>query len=399
MTPPTKLSLKIPMPRPEFFHSKRARPSRLLPTPEEVEHVQPLEEERCRPWTHEVTTQEAKEWIESMIRSSGRWDNHLSIIRIDCPYTMAELLELGRLPQPEGVRQCRRMVRAPVIYDEIGCFLWERLAEMERGPNFRVEDEEREAEYAREMRMRMTLANLDERFLPENQDHASGERAAELARESAPKTALPVLDERFHFNTPKYAPGERDRARQDSDPVSPTEVKQPQPQPQEKRRQQRSPGRRPHSPKACHFCGHDSICENTEALEEIRSEALQATRGRVVSHRPRKVQEKTQNPTTANTATATAAAAATTLPQGAQTRPAGLRNHSRRSSYASTLLWHRDYSSSICSSRATLPRNNSVTEKMVHVVGNLGKNVGSTLGHSLSHGYGYAGRQDRAGSV
>lgn len=381
MTPPTKLSLKIPLPLPEFLHHKRARPTRLASTPEEVEHVE-LEREECRASLEEPTTQEAKEWIESMIRTSGRWDNHLSIIRIDCPYTTAELLELGRLPQPEGVKVCRQMVRAPVIYDEIGCFVWEKLAEMERGPNFRVEDEEREAEYAREMRMKMTLANLDERFLFENPKYASDEKLAEFAREAGPKTALANLEDRFLFDTPKYASGDKDKARQDSDPVSPTEVQQ---QPHDDRRRKPPPAcRPPHSPKACHFCGHDSICESTEALEEIRSESLNATRGRLVSQKPRSAQDQGQNPVSR-------------VPHG-QTWPAGSHDHSRRSSFANTLLWHRDYASSLGCSRTSPPRSHSLT-KAAHVVGNLGKNVGSTLGHSLAYGYGHAGRRDRAGSA
>ncbi|ROW08406.1 hypothetical protein VMCG_03312 [Cytospora schulzeri] len=384
MTPPTKLNLKIPMPLPEFLHStcRRARPSRLLSTPEEVEHVEFGEDQYCSS-AQEATTQEAKEWIESMIRSSGRWDNHLSIIRIDCPHTTAELLELGRLPQPEGVKACRRMVRAPVIYDEIGCFLWEKLAEMERGPNFRMEDEEREAEYAREIRMKMTLANLDERFLFENPNYASEEKAAEIAWEMGPKTTtLSHLDERFLFDTPKYSSGDKDRTRQDSDPISPLEVRK---HPQDDCRK-RSPCRPPHSPKACHFCGHDSICENTDVLKDIRSESLNATRGHLAHHKP---QQKTQGQGQSQYS----------HPTPAQARPTGSTNHGRRSSYASTLIWHRDHAPSLCSSRKLLPRSNSLTGKVVHVVGNLGKNVGSTVGRSLSHGYGYAGRRERTGSA
>ncbi|KUI69301.1 hypothetical protein VM1G_05004 [Cytospora mali] len=352
MNAPIKLSLKIPKPIPEFFHTeffhgRRGRHSRLLPTPEEVEHVD-IEGQHCRASMREYTTQEAKEWIESMIRTSGRWDNHLSIIRIDCPHTTAELLELGRLPQPEGVRECRKMVRAPVIYDEIGFFLWEKLAEMERGPNFRMQDEEREAEYAREVRMRMTLANLDERFL---------------------------------FETPKYASsaaGEKARDRQDSESISPTEVRVP---PREEWRQ-RSQCRSSHSSQECHFCGHDSICASTEVFDDTRRESVIATRSRVGSCKSHESCEQSQVP----------------APTTTKVQPTSPDKHRRRSSQASSFLWQREYASSLGSSRA-LHRNGSFTDRVVHVVENLSKNVGTTLGHSLGHGYGYAGQRSRRGSV
>ncbi|KAK7747356.1 hypothetical protein SLS53_001610 [Cytospora paraplurivora] len=364
MAVPTKLSLKIPLSRPEFLHYKRGRHSRLASTPEEVENVE-LDGQQCRITTQEAATQMAKEWIESMIRSEGRWDNHLSIIRIDCPYTTAELLGLGRLAQQEGVKQCRKMVRAPVIYDEIGYFLWEKLAEMERGPNFREQDEEKAAEYAREMGARVTLANLDDRF---------------------------------RFDVPKG----KDRGRQDSDPISPTEVQHQQQRPRDENHQRQGPQRRPshhHNQASCHFCGTESICERVEVLEEIRNEALNATRGRVVSKKRQEPGEKAQpQPTTNPTPVAPMNTAITT-----HARPAG---PSRSSSHASTLLWQREYASSSMASSGTGPRSSSgprsstLSDKVVQAVGSLSRSVGSHLGHGLANGYGYGGsRRDRNGSV
>lgn len=349
MVTPAKLALKIPLPIPEFFHlhSRRGRQGRLPATPEEIGHVE-AEGQRCH-----TSPREAKEWLESMIRSSGRWDNHLSIIHIDCQYTTTELLELGRLPQKEGIIQCRKMVRAPVIFDEIGCFLWERLAEMEQGPNFRLEDEERAAEYMRDMRTKMTLANLDERF---------------------------------RFDIPKYAsPDGTGRGRKDSEPISPTHVRQQLPK--EDEWQEATPQRRPsHSPQAGYFCRCGGAYELSGVPDDIRNDSLNATRGRVVSSQKQRGTEYRDQKR----------GSMPTIP--VQTPPAGLHNPRRINSYTSTVLWQRDYASTADSSRSA-SRRGSITDKVAHVMEALGKSVGSMLGDSLSHGYGYAGPSVRTGSV
>lgn len=69
----------------------------------------------------------AQEFVADFVRE--RWGQHWHMIRIESDVTEAELRDLGRLPRDEGVRACCRLVRVPVIYEEIAIALWERLAE------------------------------------------------------------------------------------------------------------------------------------------------------------------------------------------------------------------------------------------------------------------------------
>ena len=72
---------------------------------------------------------DAQDFVRDFVRErwKARWDS----IRIECGLTMAELKALGRLPRSDGTQACCRLIRAPVIYEEIAITLWERLAEDE----------------------------------------------------------------------------------------------------------------------------------------------------------------------------------------------------------------------------------------------------------------------------
>lgn len=61
---------------------------------------------------------------------------------IQCDMTLCELRRVGRMQQTEGVRACRRLVRVPVLCDEVAYRLWTSLAAGEE------ETEEAEAEVA-----------------------------------------------------------------------------------------------------------------------------------------------------------------------------------------------------------------------------------------------------------
>ncbi|KAL1871628.1 hypothetical protein Daus18300_004628 [Diaporthe australafricana] len=347
----TKLNLKLPLPLPEFFLHKKSRLEPLPPTPEENEDAQ-LEDQELG-----EAAQDATEWIKSTIREQGRWEEHLSFIRIDCPHNMAELRQLGRLAKSEGTMQCRKMIRIPVLYDEIGCFLWERLAALERGPDFGKEDEKKAAEYARQVTSRAMLA-LDERF----------------CFDPPPSTAASSITKR------------KGRARQDSEPISPKHIQQAH--------AESSHQPRPSISYGCHFCHAQNTNEPPGIPEDIRADALSVTRGRVIDQ-----PSPSRGPQ--HQALSRAGRSISEVQQ-----PAAFFNHSRRTSYSGSVLWQRDPASSTRSSsrsssgsvRSRGSRDGSLAVRVGSVVGNLGRGVVTAIGGGLSHGYGYGGQADRNGS-
>lgn len=347
----TKINLKLALPLPEFFQHKKLRQERLPPTPEENEQAQ-LEDQELGD-----SVQDAIEWIKSTICEQGRWEEHLSFIRVDCPHNMAELRQLGRLSKAEGTTQCRKMIRIPVLYDEIGCFLWEKLAALERGPDFGKEDEEKAAEYAREVTSRAMLA-LDERF----------------RFDPPPSTAASSTAKR------------KGRARQDSEPISPKNMQHSQAESSHQTRRSTSYG--------CHFCHPQNTNEQLGIPEDIRADSVSATRGRVVDQPSHSRGSHHQAPSQASQS-----------PSETQERAAFF-NHSRRTSYSSSLLWQRDPAASTRSGsgssggsvRSRGSRDGSLAGRVGSVVGNLGRGVATAIGGGLSHGYGYGGRPDRSGS-
>lgn len=370
----TRLNLKLSLPRPEFFPHKKSQ--RLPPTPEEGEEFQ-FE-------AHEGgdSAEDATEWIKSIIREQGRWEEHLSLIRIDCPHTMAELRQLGRLSKSDGTRQCRKMIRIPVLYDEIGCFLWEKLAALERGPDFGREDEERAAEYARGVTYRTRVAALDERFrfdAPASTSASSGTTAR------------------------------RGRARQDSEPISPKHIQQAQAELSDVSGPITTQPLRPSTSHDCHFCPSRTTREHPTIPTEITADALSATRGRVVDQHPHPSRGSQMQTRLSRSASRSSSRTR---------RPSAFFNYSRSSSYSSTLLWRHDRqgstvscsagangrsasasaSSSSGSAHGQQSRDDSLSGRVGSVVGNLGKSVVVAIGGGLAHGYGYGGRADRSGS-
>lgn len=369
----TRHHLKLSLPRPEFFQHKKSQP--LPPTPEEGEEFQFEAPEGGD------SAEDATEWIENTIRERGRWEEHLSLIRIDCPHTMTELRQLGRLSKSEGTRQCRKMIRIPVLYDEIGCFLWEKLAALERGPDFGKEDEERAADYARDVTYRTRVAALDERF-----------------RFDAPASA----------SASSGATARKGRARQDSEPISPKHIQQAQAElsvsgPITTHQS------RPNTSHDCHFCPSRSTREHPFIPTEITADALGATRGRVVDQYP---------PQSRGSQMQTRLSRSASRSSSRTRRPSAFFNYSRSSSYSSTLHWRHDRQGSTASCCAGAngssasassgsgsgsaqdrqSRDGSLGGRVGSVVGNLGRGVVVAIGGGLAHGYGYGGRADRSGS-
>lgn len=368
----TRHHLKLSLPRPEFFHHKKSQP--LPPTPEESEEFHFEAQEGGE------SAEDATEWIKSTIREQGRWERHLSLIRIDCPHTMPELRQLGRLSKSEGTRQCRKMIRIPVLYDEIGCFLWEKLAALERGPDFGREDEERAAEYARGVTYR---------------------------------TRMMAMDERFCFDAPRATASggatRTGRARQDSEPISPKHIKQAQAETSRDARPTTTASfqSRTNASQNCHFCPPSTTSQHQTIPDDIAADALGATRGRVVN----------QHPAPSSGIQAQKRLSRSMSSSSSRTRrPSDFFNHSRSSSYTSTLLWRhgstasasagptKGRSASSSSGRSSgsaqggRSRDGSLGGRVGSVVGNLGRGVAVAIGGGLAHGYGYGGRADRSGS-
>lgn len=75
---------------------------------------------------HRESRLKAREFVAEFV--SERWGQHWNMISIVGGPTEAELLGFGRLPRNEGIRACCRLVRAPVIFEDIAVGLWERLS-------------------------------------------------------------------------------------------------------------------------------------------------------------------------------------------------------------------------------------------------------------------------------
>lgn len=369
----TRLNLKLSLPRPEFLHNHHKKSQRLPPTPEEGEEFHFEAQQEVEAQEGGDSAEDATEWIKNTIREQGRWEEHLSLIRVDCPHTMTELRRLGRLSKSEGTRQCRRMIRIPVLYDEIGCFLWEKLAALERGPDFGREDEERAAEYARGVSYRTMVAAVDERF-------------------------------RFDAPAGGGTAARTGRARQDSEPISPKHVRQAQAE--SSRPATANQSRNGPSSHDCHFCQCGNTNEHPAIPDDITAEALDATRGRVVDQYP---------PPSRGSQIQGRASRSTSRSSSRTRRPSAFFNHSRSSSYSSTLLWRHDRHDSVAPSSPVEPkdrsasgssgsaqgkqsRDGSIGSRVGSVVGNLGRGVAVAIGGGLAHGYGYGGRADRSGS-
>ncbi|KAL2016923.1 hypothetical protein VTK56DRAFT_2840 [Thermocarpiscus australiensis] len=102
---------------------------------------------------------EAREFIRGFVQE--HWPQHSAMVSIDCSLTLDELHSIGHLPSTEGIRICSRLIRVPVIHEEIASALWERLAWLRREKAPTNADA-----YATDLRIRekMSVANLVQRL-------------------------------------------------------------------------------------------------------------------------------------------------------------------------------------------------------------------------------------------
>ncbi|TLS24872.1 hypothetical protein PpBr36_08604 [Pyricularia pennisetigena] len=99
-------------PQPGFWQGEPAQPRPAAP------HA-PAEEQAV--W-------EACEYLRGFVRDNwGEGAAHAAVI--ECEVPMARICEFGRLPERQGTRCCTRLVRIPVLAEEIGHRLWRMLSE------------------------------------------------------------------------------------------------------------------------------------------------------------------------------------------------------------------------------------------------------------------------------
>lgn len=221
------------------------------PTTQDELHLQ-TEEEYEEEEIHNSSVREAHEWLKETIRESERWTaDHLSQIRIECSYTLPELHQLGRLPRAEGLPKCQALIRVPVIYDEIGLFVWTTLAEMELElggaatcNELEEIEEDRLAAEMRQQRATAFLASLDERFRFDRPGRMISGLSIVVKDKQSTNPATEKSTSRRGHSSPSVSPkGTRTRRSLSSSPPMP------------KRRM---------SDKDCSFCRQESIEEVPE---------------------------------------------------------------------------------------------------------------------------------------
>ncbi|KAI6375406.1 hypothetical protein MCOR25_002972 [Pyricularia grisea] len=109
-------------------HTSEARDSE-EPQPSfwQGEPVQPKPATSAAP-AEELAIWEACEYLRSFVRDNwGEGAEHAAVI--ECEMPIARIREFGRLPERQGTRSCTRLIRIPVLAEEIGHRLWRLLSE------------------------------------------------------------------------------------------------------------------------------------------------------------------------------------------------------------------------------------------------------------------------------
>lgn len=73
-----------------------------------------------------ISVWEAQEFIREFVQQ--RWPDHWDLFSIQCNMSLDELQTIGILDRTKGIQACQRIVRVPVISEEVGEALWEKLA-------------------------------------------------------------------------------------------------------------------------------------------------------------------------------------------------------------------------------------------------------------------------------
>jgi len=119
-----------------------------------------LELSRLRHQAHDSSISEAQDLLTSALHS--RYDEHLwPSIKVTSRPSMPELRGIGRLSRKEGILACGRLVRAPVVHQQVAEGLWDFLAACQ-GRSEGEEGVDEQEEFERDVVARMREGEGDE---------------------------------------------------------------------------------------------------------------------------------------------------------------------------------------------------------------------------------------------
>ncbi|KAJ4393567.1 hypothetical protein N0V93_002780 [Gnomoniopsis smithogilvyi] len=222
----SRMKLSFHLQRNRSVQDERSSQPQFQPQSIQIQAEEPIPSIDEQEQQRQASVCAANDLIRELIALEDRWSSHMSLIRVDCPHTLSELHALGNLPQSEGVAACSKLIRVPVIYEEIGRHIWTQLATVARGSN--------------------------------SSDDSLAKAYTSTDTQLKDGLFLERLDERFRFDKPASVSA-RSKLK-DSPPMSPKDVHMRN-----------------------YFCLPENIDEGDEGLEDSQSEAPSATRGRVSS--------------------------------------------------------------------------------------------------------------------
>ncbi|TLD28211.1 hypothetical protein PspLS_03758 [Pyricularia sp. CBS 133598] len=140
----TELFLQTRQPTSTIAHALEARDNQ-KPQPGfwQGEPAQPKPASSAAP-AEELAIWEACEYLRCFVRDNwGEGAEHAAVI--ECEMPMARIREFGKLPERQGTRSCTRLVRIPVLAEEIGNRLWRLLSEEVTHEALEIEEKDCEA--------------------------------------------------------------------------------------------------------------------------------------------------------------------------------------------------------------------------------------------------------------
>jgi hypothetical protein len=111
-----------------------------IPEPKSA-HWRPSAKEWHAEISRAIAVWEAQEFLREFVQEG--WPDHVSSFTIQCNMSLDELRIIGLFEKSNGIRMCQRIVRVPVISEEVGTALWEKLAEPARRTSALQQEEER----------------------------------------------------------------------------------------------------------------------------------------------------------------------------------------------------------------------------------------------------------------
>ncbi|KAH6880479.1 hypothetical protein B0T10DRAFT_144498 [Thelonectria olida] len=154
------------MPTSVLFSGHRERKQRR----QEQERAQVAILERAALEAEEYAKAETLEFLESWLINSV-WSDQvelISITRENLP-PIDELWSFGELAETQGTHACRRLFKAPVIWDELGHSLWQMLKNeaSDRSSRSQIQEDAYTADYASPPRSRCSSRSSAETYYSE----------------------------------------------------------------------------------------------------------------------------------------------------------------------------------------------------------------------------------------